>query len=511
MNEKQIAYPIADRWAYFWLLLAMLFGIFSISIGKWVIPIAAWLGPIFVLRFMRSQRRVWLGYVVLSAATAAATAVALPDILGDMSIPIIIGSAIIANLAPLADRLLVPRLPGFVATLVFPLAYTALEYINSATNPLGSFGMQAYSQYNNLALLQLVSLTGMWGISFLMSWLASTVNWAWERDFAWSEIKRGVTLYAGILFLVVLFGQVRLWFAPPAEDTVRVAGIVPVDFRESQGELMTAISEDWETFRQMSESRAQLYFMQTVKEAQAGAKIILWPEFALPVAKEDEAAMIEHGQDIARQEGIYLAMSMGTMYTDETPYEQKMLVIDPSGAVVIEHYKYGGTGMEGNRFNGDGILRTADTPFGVLSGVICWDTDFPSTVIQSGRNGTDILLSPSLDARGITPIHGTMSVLRAIENGVSVVRVGDNGLSIISDPYGRTLATMDHFSAGERVIIAQVPVQGVSTIYPVVGDLFGWLAILGFVVITIVAIVRWRRAKSMTEPVTTAEELAPTD
>ena len=67
---------------------------------------------------------------------------------------------------------------------------------------------------------------------------------AWERDFAWSEIRRGVALYASIMFLVILFGQMRLWIAPSPEDTVHVAGIIPVDFRELQGELMTAIDED---------------------------------------------------------------------------------------------------------------------------------------------------------------------------------------------------------------------------------------------------------------------------
>ena len=149
--------------------------------------------------------------------------------------------------------------------------------------------------------------------------------------------------------------------------------------------------------------------------------------------------------------------------------------------------------MEGNRVDGDGILRTASTPFGVLSGAICWDMDFPGTIIQAGRNGTDIMLSPSLEFRAISPIHGHMAVLRGIENGTSVVRVADNGLSVISDPYGRILAQMDHFTAGERVIVAQVPTRGVSTIYAIIGDLFGWLAIAGFIVMVVWGVVNWRR------------------
>jgi apolipoprotein N-acyltransferase len=167
-------------------------------------------------------------------------------------------------------------------------------------------------------------------------------------------------------------------------------------------------------------------------------------------------------------------MPMGTIYQDpQIPYEQKILVIDPAGEVVLEHFKYGGVGFEGNRVNGDGILRTAQTPFGVLSALICWDTDFPRTVSQAGCNGTDILLSPSLGERGISPLHSTMAILRTIENGVSLVRVGDNELSVITDSYWRVLASMDYFTAGERVIVAQVPTQHVFTLYSVIGDLLG--------------------------------------
>jgi apolipoprotein N-acyltransferase len=53
---------------------------------------------------------------------------------------------------------------------------------------------------------------------------------------------------------------------------------------------------------------------------------------------------------------------------------------------------------------------------------------------------------------------------------------------------------MDHFAASERVMVAQVPTQGVSTIYSAIGDLFGWLAVVGFVGILIWAVVGWRRA-----------------
>ena len=212
------------------------------------------------------------------------------------------------------------------------------------------------------------------------------------------------------------------------------------------------------------------------------------------VPAEDEAALIARGQEIARQEGIYLAMSLGTVYQDDSPHEVKLIIADPQGQIALEHYKYGGQSVEGFK-PGDGILRTVETPYGTLSGIICWDTNFHKPVLQAGRNGTDILLSTSLEYQAIDPMHAQMATFRAIENGVSLVRVADNGLSIVTDPYGRTVAAVDHFTTSERVIVAQVPSKGVFTLYPIIGDLFGWLAVVGMVAIIVVAVVQGRRAK----------------
>lgn len=77
-----------------------------------------------------------------------------------------------------------------------------------------------------------------------------------------------------------------------------------------------------------------------------------------------------------------------------------------------------------------------------------------------------------------------------------MVRPADNGLSIAVDPYGRVLAEMDHFIADERVMVAQVPTQGVPTLYAVVGDLFDWLTVAGLAIVFVAAVVRGRSEHS---------------
>jgi apolipoprotein N-acyltransferase len=498
-EERKSTTIISDRWSYLWFVIGAVLSLFST--GQWNIPLVAWVQPIFFIRFMRTQRW-WVGFLLVWLATFATGAAAWYNVLGAMqSIPFLLitigfNTLLIAGLPYLADRLLSPRVGGLAATLIFPLGITALDFLGMSMNPMGSFGAQAYGQSNSLTLMQLLSVTGMWGITFLVSWLATVVNYAWERSFSWRQIWRGLAIYAGIMLLVLAYGNVRLAFFHPQPGTVRVAGLTAVDFRAEQDVLFQTRATDWEAFRKLAAQRYDPYFNGSRREAQAGAKIVVWPEAALQVAAEDEAALLARGQELSREEGIYLAMSWFTMYKEEEEHRNqiKLIVTGPNGEVALEHIKYGGAMIEGLE-PGDGVLRTVETPYGTLSGVICWDTDFPTVVSQAGRNGTDILLSPSLDFRAVDPMHAQMARFRAIENGVSVFRQSDNALSIATDPYGRILASMDHFAASERVMVAQVPTHGVFTIYSVIADLFGWLAVVGFVAMVVWGVVRWFRLR----------------
>ncbi|MGD2158777.1 MAG: nitrilase-related carbon-nitrogen hydrolase, partial [Anaerolineales bacterium] len=471
------------------------------STGQWTIPLVTWLGSIFVLRFMRSQP-VLRGYLLAWLTNFITVSIAWWTILGYGSslpafvITMAISTLLIGALPYLMDRLLVPRLPGFASTLVFPLAVTALEYLTISMNPMGSIGGQAYTQYNSQVLMQLVSVTGMWGITFLITWFASTVNFVWERSFSWTEIRRGVAIYAGVMLAVLAYGNIRLAFPQPERGTMRIHGVVAVDGQELLPRLKQTQGEDWQEYRKLSNSVKEAYFEGTIREAKAGAQLVVWPENAVWLAAEDEAALLTRGQQIAKEENVYLALGYAVDYRDDTPYENKLVIIDPSGEIALEHLKFGGAAIEG--FNpGDGTLKTVETPHGTLSGIICWDTFFHKPILQAGRNGTDILLSTSFEFRAIVPMHAQITTFRAIENGVSLVRVADNGISFVTDPYGRWLASVDFFNTSERVLVAQVPAYHVTTIYSIIGDLFGWLAVAGFVAITAAAIIKSRLEKRM--------------
>ena len=471
------------------------------SMGRWLAPLAAWIGPALIIRHARDHKP-GRGYLLVLAAWILAVFIAFgaffPPPLGAF---IVVINGLLMSLPYLADRLMFARLRGFSSTLVFPLAATTLEFFFIHSNPVGTWGGTGFSQYGNLPLMQLVSVTGTIGITFLMGWFASIANWAWENRSRGGEIARGLTAYGMVLALVYIFGFVRLNLAP-SSATIRVAGITTQSLN-TLGERLSAMS-DPPAIKQEVLSHWETYFDETVREAQAGAQLITWPEVAGAVSAEwgvDVESLVARAQEVARQQGIYLTVPLYTRSADMSqPYENRLLLIDPTGAIVLDHIKYGASIMEQGRRVGDGKLQTVATPFGVLSAVICYDLDFPAVVQQSGQNGTGLMLVPSKDWLEIDPIHSYMAVFRAIENGMSLVRQTDAGLSIAVDAYGRVLAQTDYFGSTDRTMVAQVPVRHVATGYTLFGRWLDWVCLVGFLVVIAYAVARSVAARRAASP-----------
>ena len=227
---------------------------------------------------------------------------------------------------------------------------------------------------------------------------------------------------------------------------------------------------------------------QTRTYAEKGARIVTWPEIAGIGVTEDVDALLGAASDLARETGIYLAVPVFEIPSDsDRPIENRVHLFDDTGAQVIEHVKFGGNAIEGT-LAGDKELQVVDTPYGRMSVAICWDADYPSVIAQAGRQNVDILLSPSMEYEEIDPLHAQIAAFRAIENGMSIVRQTDQGLSMVADPYGRMIATADHFTGEERVVRADVRTSGVTTVYPQLGDMVGLIAILGLALTSMWAI-----------------------
>jgi len=507
MEQQASTTKRSNYWPFLWLALAAIFLLFAT--GKWNIPIATWLFLVFSLRFFRTQplKRGFIIYTLVSIIPfyfAWQGMVPLPGIFYFIFVVVIclFNASIL-----LIDRLLAHRLKGFVSTLVFPLVMVTAQYIMIITSPYGSFGSHGYSQYGNLPLLQIVSVTGLSGITFLLAWFASVVNWAWEQRFEWKRVRKGIVTYAGILAVILIAGGASL-ISPPSSYTVRMTAIPATEiFKMSQDVWESAqrflegeITEtELESIRTEFDANIDDLLERSEREARAGASIVFWSEGAGYVLKEDEAALIERGGTLANQEGIYLGMALGTFISGQSLVENKIVLVEPSGEVAWEYFKSRPVPGE-PVVRGDGEILALNTPYGKIAAVICYDMDFPNLLRQAGKDGVDVLFNPSNDHEEVASLRMRMATLRAIENGFSLIRPTSHGFSIATDYKGRVLAITDYFTSEDPVMVAYVPTKGVKTIYSQIGDLFAWLCMAALIAAIGWVLVRRKAAKAPGKP-----------
>ena len=467
-----------DRQSYICLAIAALLLIFAN--GRWIIPVASWLGPVFMVRFTRGQKPkgLLIAYVVLVAVFFISWRgmVPIPFISFYILTGLLLG--LVFLLPYFLDRLLFSRFPGFLATFVLPVSWVAVDFINAKLNPYGHWGMVAYTQHGNLPLLQILSIMGIWAVTFLMTWFASTVNWVWENSFEWKKIRNGLAIYTGILVAVLLFGDARLIMFSPEAKTVRIASVSTPMPRGSISDL----TDEEKAAKVLNDKKIHdTLFKLSQIGVRSGAKMVLWAEANAQVEKADESELIELGRTFAQQHKIYLSMALFTAIPEQYLRENKTVTIDPNGEVISVYFKSRPPPGEPSII-GDDIIPVMDTPFGKTSSVICSDMDSPFHLRQqSVEAGIDIMLAPSWDWREIDPLHTWMTAFRGIENGFSIVRQTNDGLSQASDYQGNILASMDHFSTDEHVMISQVPTKGSITLYSRIGDVFAWLCIVALV------------------------------
>jgi apolipoprotein N-acyltransferase len=500
-----------DTWSWLWLAVGT--ALLPFTNLQTLLPVAAWLAPVFLLRFVRTHRaRVGLPVLVLVMSLTAL--VALRDgffpVADGVGYYVFVAGLGLAGAAPYAlDRLLVPRSRGVARVLVFPAAVTTLELLGTFGNPFGTAGSTAYSQYASLPLLQLVSVTGIWGLTFLVSWLAPVVNELWERGPGDRTVRLGGALFVAALCAVLLFGGARLAFGAPAGETVRVAAMAPD--RELSTLAFSAPPLRPGTAAERAAARDRHFtpvlddlFARSEREARAGARIVTWSEAAALVLEEDLEATLARAARLAEQEQLYLQVSMIVLLRDAgradgpSVNENHAVLLDPRGDVVWDYLKSKPTPGDGHD-PGPGTVPSVDTPHGRLATVICQDDFFPALLRQAGQADVDILLVPSSDWDSVAAWHAQQAPFRAAENGVALVRPTRQGISLATDAQGRLVGHKPDYADGDdQTLVTSVPTRGTDTLYATVGDSPAHATALGLVVLAGLA---WRGRHRSARPV----------
>ena len=460
-----------------WVMLGVGFAAYVFSGGRWNVGVTAWIWPFAFLYYSR-QTKTKRQFLLLAAAIAAGHVIKWPDILDSgywLGAVFCLFWSVCWILPFLADRLLAQKLPGsFLSSLIFPAAFVSVECLRAVT-PLGSLGMLAYTQAGFLPLMQVASLIGSFGLSFLLYWFGAVAVTAAEKRPRWQPAA-GVCL--GLLAASVCFGCIRCAVFPVgSENTVRVASVVGPYYEKY---------EDG-TYEEIPTEESLRYFLSEARRAaEGGAKIACWNEEAFTVIDADEPLLADAAVAFAKEHGMILIVGFETPDTDGSENGEsvnKSILVLPDGSVT-EYIKTNLIPLVElpGYVKGSGAVPRVATEAGVIANVICFDDTF-IWFIREKTGSADVLFVPSWDWGGVKRAHTDLSAFRAVENGYAVVKPSYGGVSAAIDRQGRVIGRFDAADTGFDVVqFADVPVRGVPTVYAKIGNAVDLVFLLsGFV------------------------------
>jgi apolipoprotein N-acyltransferase len=415
--------------------------------------------------------------------------------------------------------------------------WVALEMIQA--HALGGFpwNLIGVSQYQMTPLIQIASVTGVYGVSFLVVWVSlllfSAVRAIFSKPhsrYAWQP-----EIFLPLFVVIGLFawGEIKLSGQNPPSGTFPVTLVQP----SIPQSLIWDESQDQRRFQQLLELSKET--LADVSANSHPSQVLIWPESAVP--EFDDAAYVAI-TNFVRSAKIWLIFNAddfvprpnATNKYDNYDYNAAFQ-IDPQGLFAGVYHKqklviFGEyiplvdwlpfvkwfTPITGSFAAGNEpvqfkmIVRSENKPpsetdsnatptipvsisgapaLVQASPLICFEDTFPQVARKSVQRDTDFLVNLTNDGwfgqSAEQWQHMANAVFRTVENGVPLVRCSNNGITCWIDAQGRIRNVFRDnngsvYGAGAMAI--DLPIQKhAQTFYNRHGDWLGWLSLAVFV------------------------------
>ena len=427
----------------------------------------AWWAPLPVLWLaLRSSRRdaVWMTFLAAMLGLSSNLAyfrllMPLPAVLA-----VILVKALLWLLVVLATRRLVLRYRSGWTVLAYPVLWVAIDTLMAALLPDGNWGSLAYSQADNVAVLQVAALAGVPGLLFLLCLLPSALALLLAGGRAYAPAAGAIAL------LLVVAWAGGAW---------RVQGVSASSEPAPGGPLAGLVAIDDFIGPATPPARAQAIWDQYVRHVEElagqGARLVLLPEKIAVLTPAQADAVRLRFQALARGTGVWITVGLGVH--DAAGRRNLAWLFSPDGAAPVSYQKHHLAPPERDFLAGSAyaVLPVAGQAMGLA---ICKDMHFAPLGQAYGAAGAQAMLVPAWDFQFDAWMGARMTVVRGVENGYTVLRAAREGVLTVSDAYGRVLAERASSSMPGSTLLAPLPAHpSVSTWAGWLGPLFGWLCV----------------------------------
>lgn len=356
------------------------------------------------------------------------------------------------------------------------------------------WGLLSYSQAELLPVVQIASVTGIYGVSFAMACTNAAVAELWialtRRDSSPDRALAALAIACIPGAVIVAFGIATLRGSAASEADVSTTRIAIV-----QGNLN--LGSRWRS--DFYGKNLDVYMRLTHEASQEGApEIVFWPEAAMTFFLEDDPLYQKAIARVLTHDDIELIAGGPRAVGDPPIYYNSIYMMGKDGEIegrydkqyLVPFSEYFPLGVDvlKRRFGRIREMQPAEsiellpTRAGPAGIVICNESMFPEVVADRVARGATYLVNPSNDSWISEPKYTEqqfdIAILRAIEQRRYLVRASTAGPSAVVDPWGRVQVRTE--SLTQDVILGEIRPRDGITLYGRVGDLFAF-ACLGVV------------------------------
>lgn len=380
---------------------------------------------------------------------------------------------------------------------------------------LGGFpwNLLGASQYRILPLIQVASVTGVFGVSFVVVWTSASLLCA-----AMVLIRRPNTrsVFAGEMILPMLavavtfaFGMHRIGALPQPTRSLRVTAVQPAVPQT----LIWDPSADMDRFRELLKLSEAAVTNET--------DLLIWPEAALPRMLRYDPEIREPVLEFAQRHHVWMIVGSDDAEPADNDrradYFNSSFLINPEGEIAARYTK------RNLVIFGEFVPMTKWLPFlkwftpvdqgftpgkvpvtfemnfqrespesGAVAGrvatsvLICFEDTFPLLAREAAVSNLDFLVNITNDGwfgeAAAQWQQAANACFRAVENNVPLVRCANTGLTCWIDPAGRIRdvfldANGGIYGPGFATFEIPLNEDRAETFYHRHGDWFGWVCV----------------------------------
>ncbi len=356
------------------------------------------------------------------------------------------------------------------------------------------WGRLPLGQSEYLVGLQTASWFGPYFITFLIVSVNALIAFALADK---SKLKLCGIVAAALLVFQYGAGT-AIWLSHKnTSETVRVAAV--------QGNISS--HEKWDT--SSSIKTRQVYARYTREAASKGAKIVVWPETALPYTVKKGSSYYRFASELAQENNVTILV--GAFISNDEGYYNSLICFTPDGETLDNIYAKRRLVPFGEFVPLRTLIETVIPPLadlvmsgdeitqgegsqlflldeGAIGSLICFDSIYEDLTRESVLDGAQIICLSTNDSwftdSAALYMHNAQAQLRAIESGRDIVRSANTGISTVINSRGEVVSDLAPLVDG--VIVEDICIRSDTTLYTRIGNLFVY--VLGVVISAVIVV-----------------------